>query len=155
MRTISTIAVVAGIGLVAVSWIWPILAGGRQHWTDEQAESYSEVSASLHSLTYKAAQDQELAKRLGEAKNPQAALADQQLAKAAETGAAVNPATASADRLQAELAAARERYQRERAELDNARSHGHGAALILRWLGAGLFVAGLIGTFVLHLQDGR
>lgn len=153
MRELSTIAVIAGLALVAVSWIWPSLAGGRQNWTEEQAESYAQAAASLHTLNYQAAQAKAQATRRGFTSNPQAALAEQRLASAAQTGATVNPATATADRLQAELAAAQVRYQRERAQLGDARSHGQNAATLMRWLGAGLFAAGLIGAFVRQSKD--
>jgi hypothetical protein len=150
MRETFTIVVIAGLGLVAVSWLLPSVMGGHQAWTEEQAEAYSDAAASIHTLTYKAAQAQELAKRLGPTGNPQAAIADEQLAKAAQTGAPVNPATATADRLNAELAAAKERYRQQRAALDAARSNGQGAATVVRLFGLGVFAIGLIGMLVVR-----
>jgi hypothetical protein len=144
MRKCSTITLFTGIGLAAISWLWPRISGGVQGWTDEQAKSYAQAAAALHTLSYKTAQAQEMAQRTAAAKNPQVVLADKQLSKAAASGTPVDPTTATADRMATELTAAKERYQRERDQFEAARSHGQSAATIMRWLGAALIAFGLI-----------
>jgi hypothetical protein len=144
MRKNSYLILLGGVVLVAISWVWPRLVGGTQSWSDEQAESYAQAAAALHTLTYKTAQAQEMAQRTAAGKNPQVVLADKQLSKAAAAGTPVDPTTATADRMATELAVAKERYQRERGQFEAARSHGQSMATIMRWLGAALIAFGLI-----------
>ena len=107
IRKISTIAIVAGMGLVAMSWVWPGLVGGRQNWNDQQADAYSQAAAELHSLTYQVGKAHGPGKQGASAGNSQAQLAERLLSKSAETGAPINPESATAERMAAQLVAAK------------------------------------------------
>jgi hypothetical protein len=150
MRGIATSIVILGMGLLAASWFWPDISGHNQTWSEQQAQSFLQARSDLHRLTYESAQSQDMSKPETTRGNPQSPLAELQLSKAAQTGASVDPASASADRITSELASAKERYQRERTALDEARAHGQGAATVMRWLGLGLAAAGLFGLLAVR-----
>lgn len=144
----------AGMGLVFISWFWPSIVGGRQHWSDAQAKEYTDTLLEYHRLNGELAQVQEQFKQQNSAGNSQAGLANARLASSAASGAPVDPATASADRLAAELDAAKARYQKQLAALDEARNHGAGAAVVMRWLGLGLIAVGFVGMLALRSHVG-
>jgi hypothetical protein len=39
---------VLGLGLLALSWIWPVVAGGGPGWNQQQAEEHAHAAADLH-----------------------------------------------------------------------------------------------------------
>ncbi len=145
---------VAGIGLVFISWFWPSIAGGKQRWSDAQAKEYTDTLLEYHRLNGELAQVQDQLKQQAIAGSAQKSLADSRLANSAATGAPVDPSTASADRLATELDAAKVRYQKQLAALDEARSQGARVATLLRWLGIVLAAVGLIGMFGTRSQTG-
>ena len=139
--------VLAGIGLLFISWFWPGIAGSRQHWSDAQAKEYTDALLEYHRLNGELAQVQEQLKQQKSAGDTQSGLADARLANSAATGTPIDPSTASADRVATELQAAKARYQKELAALDEARAYGAGTAAFMRWFGIALASIGLIGMF--------
>jgi ABC-type transport system involved in cytochrome bd biosynthesis fused ATPase/permease subunit len=49
-RTVSVAFLVAGATLMLLSWIWPLLFTGRQQWTEDEAQQFTQSSAHLHEL---------------------------------------------------------------------------------------------------------
>jgi hypothetical protein len=45
----------AGLGLIALSLVWPAISSGPSAWTDEKALAYQAASAKVHSLSMQAA----------------------------------------------------------------------------------------------------
>jgi hypothetical protein len=146
------VLILAGMGLVCISWFWPSLVGGRQNWSDAQAKEYTETLIEYHRLNGEFTQVQQQLKQTGPS-NPQASLANSRLANSAATGEPVDPAAATADRLATELSASKARYQKQLAALDQARTHGEGAATVMRWLGIALAAAGIVGMLAGRSQD--
>jgi hypothetical protein len=144
--------ILAGMGFVFISWFWPSIVGGRQNWSDAQAKEYTETLVEYHRLNGEFAQVQQQLKQTGPS-NPQAGLADSRLANSAATGEPVDPAVATVDRLATELAASKARYQKQLAALDQARTHGEGAATVIRWVGIALAAVGIIGMLARRSQD--
>src|SRR5262245_44906545 len=153
MRRASIVTMAVGIVVIAASFAWPSLAGGRRIWTDQQAQAYSQAGAEFHRLTYEAAAIQDMAKQRAAKGNPRSALADARLADAANTGGVIDPATATTERTATELAAAEKRYKQLRVDLENARESGQSPVMAVLLAGAGLFLVGLIGVIVSRAND--
>jgi hypothetical protein len=144
--------VIAGMGLVFISWFWPSMVGGRRNWSDAQAKEYSETLIEYHRLNGEFAQVQQQLKQTGPS-NPQSGLADTRLANSVATGEPVDPAMASADRLATELAASKARYEKQLTALDEARTHGSSTAVVMRWIGLALAAIGLVGMITIRSHN--
>jgi hypothetical protein len=56
-RTIvAVVLLVGGIGMVALSFVWPRVADARANWSTEQARQFQAAAAMLHSLSHQHAQ---------------------------------------------------------------------------------------------------
>jgi len=55
----SAVALLCGLGLIALSWVWPFVSSGRSQWSDQQAREYQRVSTELHGLSHEFARQQE------------------------------------------------------------------------------------------------
>src|SRR5262249_54973485 len=115
MRGISTIVVVLGFALIGCSLFWAQMVGGRRAWSEEYAKAFSAGGGEEHRLKYEGGMANELAA------NSQSPLAEARLGAATDSRTPIDPATASADRASAEYAAAKDRYLKLRASLDNAK----------------------------------
>jgi ABC-type transport system involved in cytochrome bd biosynthesis fused ATPase/permease subunit len=49
-RTVSVAFLAAGATFMLLSWIWPLLFTGKQEWTEDQAQKFTQSSAHLHEL---------------------------------------------------------------------------------------------------------
>ena len=148
MREASLITVFVGLVLIGASFLWPDMVGGRVARTEEQARAYTQAAGEFHRRAIEAGIAHEPAGKresLGQG-TPEGAIADARLANAAAGSTSVDPKTATPDRLSAELAAAKARYDSQRAAYEDALSRGQGAAAIIRWVGIGLVTAGFVGT---------
>ena len=98
MSLACAIGAVLGIALMALGLAWPLIGGGRLMYSPEQAKEYQDAGAALHAATSGHAH--------GEGETPE------EHAKHAE----VDPAERDA-----QVAAARERFQQAEATLETAR----------------------------------
>ncbi len=146
MSKFGLIAVIAGLGLAMLSFYWKNVGDSRTAWSDEQAKAYTEAAGELHRLTYEAAVAQDRAAASGSSQMPMS-----QNRLSPEVGAAFDPAATperEAERLTAKLTAAREQFAKQRAALDDARAHGQTMAIVMRWLGFSLAIAGVVALLV-------
>lgn len=147
-RPASVIAILAGVLLFSLSFFWPTLVGGKRVWSDQQAKDYADTLADLHRLSGQADQAKQMAKQAAEPKAASQLFVDSQLAESARTGAEIDPATATLERLDSELDRTKQRAKALRAQLDDARSYGSGTAVVIRWIGVLLAVAGVLGLAI-------
>ncbi|HEY2826064.1 MAG TPA: hypothetical protein VGJ04_00565 [Pirellulales bacterium] len=150
------ISVLLGLTLVVISFFWPSIVGGRRNWSDAQAKDYTNTLAAMHRLNGEVAEArQQLAQPPNARGNSRTRITESRLATATALSAPVDPATASPDRLATELEVVQQRYAKQQAALDAARSHGQNAALVMRWLGLGLAAAGAIGLLSFQSRRGN
>ena len=109
-----------GCLLIAISFVWPHLAGGRKTWTNDEAAQLAAVQTELHGL-----------------REQQGNLFLKQ--KGGDERSAIAQQTAE------KLEAAEARYKGLSARLEAARDKGQTTAIILRWGGVALVAAGVAG----------
>ncbi|HEY2881960.1 MAG TPA: hypothetical protein VGJ15_05990 [Pirellulales bacterium] len=145
MRAVSIIAVLLGLLLVGLSFLWPSIVGGKQAWSETQAQSFTVAAGSLHRLSLEAAEARDIAnKKLGKT-GASSDVAEKALARVAASGVPIDPTVATADRLAAQLTAAQKRYDTEKAAFDEARTRGHALATAFFWLGIVAVLGGIGG----------
>jgi hypothetical protein len=116
--------VIAGVCLVAISFGWQSLVGGKRAWSDEQAKEHARLSGEGHHKMHERAEGP-------------AGRHTEHPAKSGEES----------------LEEIKERYQQSREELQQAQSRGATTALVFRWLGAVCTVIGGAGYFVLRNRE--
>lgn len=123
--------VIAGVCLVALSFAWQGIVGGRNAWSDDKAKEHAQLSADGHRIMHE------------QAEGP---------AGHHKTHAPKSPKEKEAARQEAD--AARKDIQRRFAEVDaelqQAKNRGATTALVLRWLGAICAVVGGAGYLVVR-----
>jgi hypothetical protein len=126
--------VVAGVCLVAISFVWPGIVGGKGNWNDEKAKEHARLSAEGHRLMHE------------QAEGP----GGHDKTHAAKTAKETEAARKKADVARKEV---ERRFAEVDAELQRARNRGATTALVLRWLGAVCTIVGGAGYFVLRNKD--
>jgi len=143
-------AILLGIALVAAAFVW---RAGSRGWTPEQARAYNKAAADLYRLHYEAAAAREISEHPDSARSGQSRLAGERLGVAADAGSPIDPGTATAERTASELAAAKQRYEESRAELESARTHRSSPVAALLWPGIGLIALGVCGLFLTRSRE--
>lgn len=138
-KHLPTIAIVFGTIALVLSWVLPSIVGGRQNWSDADAERLQHASARLHSLTY----------AYGNATQRLNADANSKLTSRNSEGSTSNPNSPLAElrALSEDLADAKEQYGMLEAKLSRAQTAGHPAAQVLKWVGITAVIIGAIGRF--------
>jgi hypothetical protein len=111
---------VLGAILVAASWLWPQLVGGRRAWSSDDASQLAILQTQLHSLRDQAAMVQE---------SPKQESADR----------------TKVQRINEQLESTEARYKHFSKKLEAAREKGQSMAAVFRWAGIVAIVIGLAG----------
>jgi hypothetical protein len=122
-------AIVLGLFLFLLSFLWPWMVGTSTVWSEEQAEEYAHAAADLH------------------AKLHEQVHADDGHGGHEGHGHAAGehePAVPGS------LEAAKARFEESKAGLGHARSVRRGPARFFRWAGVLCFVLGVAGYFVVR-----
>jgi hypothetical protein len=51
-KALSALLIAAGVGVIAISFVWPTRATQRRAWSMEQAKQYKAAAGKLHSLSH-------------------------------------------------------------------------------------------------------
>jgi len=121
------IALGVGLLLIVLSWVWPRTIGSGV-WSDQQAREWSEASAEMHSLVHD---------------HGHGGGDDHRRA-----GAGTEASTHEQD--SPKLKAARERFSRADAGLQQARSLRSGVAGALKWTGILFLAVGTVGYWIIQ-----
>lgn len=138
MRTpkLCLVTLAVGVALVAVSLVIPWIFGPRTAWTEQQALQHAQAAGELHSLAH----------RRGQAENAQqagaSAAAPQRLHNHHH-----DDGPPPSDQ---QITEARERFDRSKAQLQQARRRGSATAAVLRSLGVVSVLVGGGGYLLLR-----
>lgn len=115
-----------GLILLGVSYAWNLIVPQEAVWSSEQALENADASAGLHEMTHIAAHSD--------------------ISKDAD---------AKKQQVKDELAAAQQRFETSRSDLDRARDVRQTTAQVLRWTGISIAVIGVMRYLAIRADHGQ
>lgn len=118
-----------GIGVLALSFAWPWIVGGKRAWSEEDAETYTKASSDLHNVQARASHE------------------DDEEGDGHHHHGDEEPATKE------DVDSVKQQFDEIQAKRDAALSRGQTTSFIGKLVAGGLLLAGCVFRFLQHREE--